>query len=121
MVSDPGTTGRYKWVGDIDPKFTNYDKSEIGSPVSVGSYQPNNWGFHDMHGNVWEWTIDADRIYSEELVTDPIGLVSGTTRGIMGGSFKVPWNYLQAGTRIDLDTTAVSNNLGFRLCLAPAR
>jgi len=116
-----GTKGKYNWGWDIDPKFTNYNESEVGSPVSVGSYQPNNWGFHDMHGNVWEWTIDADRIYSEELVTDPIGVVSSTRRGIRGGSFRNTWDYLQAGTRISNDTTAVSNNLGFRLCLVPTR
>lgn len=54
-----GTFTMYYWGNSPDRSYTNYrgteenDKWKYTSPV--GSLSPNNFGIHDVSGNVWEW------------------------------------------------------------------
>ena len=53
-----GTTTAYHFGSDISSSQANYGRNQ-GGTVPVGSYPPNGFGLHDVHGNVWEWVGDC--------------------------------------------------------------
>ena len=90
-----------------------------GSPAPVGSYPPNPWGFHDLHGNVWEWCQDRYGPYPEaeegEGVTDPVGPASGPLRVIRGGNWTFDGNSMRCALRYTHAPHLDGFSLGFRL------
>ncbi|MCL2590255.1 MAG: formylglycine-generating enzyme family protein [Betaproteobacteria bacterium] len=128
---EAGRAGDHVWY------WNNAD----GQTHPVGEKQPNPWGLHDMHGNVWEWVQDwyGEGYYLASLTTtpgaqvvkpkdllsgpkivisDPKGPVEGTGRVLRGGSWGNDLRYLRSALRNAYAPDYRSANVGFRLAIS---
>ncbi len=85
--------------------------------IAVGSFNPNAFGLHDMHGNVLEWVEDC---YADNYNGAPSNGEASATgdcshRVLRGGSwYNYPW-YLRAAVRSRNSTFVPNYDYGFRL------
>ncbi|MCB9880935.1 MAG: SUMF1/EgtB/PvdO family nonheme iron enzyme [Planctomycetes bacterium] len=105
------------------------DLLESRMPRPVGTLLPNGFGFHDMHGNVAEWTRDpyleygsarnrgdgafalttADRMLSREAED-----VLRRVRVLRGGSFSMLPKFARSASRVQLAGEVASGIVGVR-------
>ncbi len=100
------------------PDFPN------GSATPVGSYPPNAWGIHDMHGNQWEWCrdyfhwqilggVDPDR----REVKGAINRDGSSSRVRRGGAWPEDERFCRSAARLPFEPERSSNHIGFRVVL----
>ncbi len=106
---DEGRLGDYAWYRGNSGKRTH----------RVAQKKPNNWGFYDMHGNVWEWVQDWKGDYPSGSVTDPKGPSNGSARVLRGGGWNGDARYCRSASRSRRRPAYRLNNSGFRLVLLP--
>ena len=66
------------WTGQFPHRNTAEDGYERTAPV--GSFPPNDYGLHDMAGNVWEWCEDLYRVDLYDLRTRESGDTNPASR-----------------------------------------
>lgn len=118
------THGRYKNNSGADSSDAANTLSTNDATSVVGTYLPNRWGFHDMHGNLYEWTLDLYAAYdtSKDITDDPCGSAdvegAGGTRTTRGGSYLLPPSSARCAKRYQSGHPGNgSRHFGFRVCL----
>ena len=123
-----GTTGPFHFGTTITPDQANYDgRYTYGTgrkgryrqrTVPVGSFSPNAFGLHDVHGNVREWVEDCWHGSYRGARVDGSAWMSGGDCGarvLRGGSWSSgPW-FLRSAIRLRSSTGLRGGNVGFRV------
>lgn len=124
-----GTTWPFSFGGTIEPDWVNYNGKQ---PYALASKDTNRqqtvtggslgvanaFGLYDMHGNVWEWCLDA---WHENYVGAPIdGSVwkseaEKSPRVLRGGAWDSPAGECRSSERRQATTLLRLNNVGFRV------
>ncbi|KAK7082890.1 Formylglycine-proteinrating enzyme [Halocaridina rubra] len=104
------------WQGEFPYDDTGEDGWAGRCPIT--EFPPNDYGLHNIVGNVWEWTADWWKVsHSSTLQVNPTGPPSGNDKVKKGGSYMCTKEYCYryrcvARSQNSPDTTA--GNLGFR-------
>jgi len=128
-----GTTTAFSWGPTASHEYANYGTDQCCSGLAsgrdqwvnmapVGQFPANNFGLHDMHGNVWEWVEDcfADNYSglptngSASAILDCSRQVSRSRRVLRGGSWNSGPEDLRSAYRVGVHPAGRAG-LGFRL------
>jgi formylglycine-generating enzyme required for sulfatase activity/Tol biopolymer transport system component len=125
-----GTATPFGFGGTIGEHQANVNKPPQGvryrsNAAAVGSFQPNAFGLHDMHGNIAEWCNDVYRFdyYEDSPIDDPPGLSSDDRAGRVsrrsvvarGGSWSSSLKAARSAYREDEFPWHGSAVIGFRV------
>ena len=126
-VARAGTMEPFHTGATISADQANYDSSYTygsgqkgryrGRTVQVGTFSPNAFGLHEVHGNVWEWTQDCWNEDYTGAPADSRARESGECeqRVLRGGSWgDVPW-LLRSADRGKNEPGTRDPKIGFRI------
>ena len=107
------TMAKYK---DADRTSFRCDDGYVET-APVGKFKPNQFGLHDMLGNVWEWVQDCWNASYAGAPADGSLWNTGecTKRVVRGGGWYYGPSNVRAARRVQTAPTRRSHDLGFRV------
>ena len=116
-----GSGTAYAWGNDVGENRANCagcgSQWDGRQTAPVGSFEPNAFGLHDMHGNAWEWVDDCWNGTYVGAPEDGSARLSGDCRArvMRGGSWNSQPVLLRSADRVRTETRSRSVSLGFRV------
>ncbi len=127
-----GTTTTFHFGSTVNGTEANVNGSlplnttkgpQLQRPTRVGRYPSNNFGLHDMCGNVWEWCEDgyeqpAYGAYSTKLAIDPTVDRNTEKATLRGGSWSDSGIITRSANRNANHPGTHNSGVGFRVICA---
>ncbi len=120
-----GTTTVYPWGDDIKLNGTAManckgcgSQWDAKQTAPVGSFAPNQFGLHDMIGNVLEWVEDCYHSDYNGAPTDGSAWIEGDScsfRVIRGGGYFSDPDNLRSAFRLHVPSSVTLDDFGFRV------
>ena len=108
------STSQVNFRGDADESSADAFREK---PIDVGSFPANDFGLHDMHGNVTEWIEDCWNDSYADGPHDEATRLSGdcNRRMLRGGSWQDRPMHVRAADRLRYNSDARNSYIGFRV------
>ncbi|MBW1298116.1 formylglycine-generating enzyme family protein [Aquimarina litoralis] len=92
-----------------------YRDNSFNKLQPVKTKKPNNMGFYDMHGNVYEWCLDYFSDYENISQINYYGANNGKTKVQRGGAYKSEAKFCSSSNRGKLEPHRELKDVGFRI------
>ena len=131
LRDNPLPKRRYPWGDAPDPNRANYNKTGIGTTISVGCFPGGRspYGVEDLSGNVWEWTRsvwgkdwrkpDFQYPYDPRDGREHLEFDDDYRRVVRGGSFGRDEEDVRCAVHYFRSPYVFYRNIGFRVVVAP--